>query len=188
MGEAQPSAPGRGGSGYALHATAQDFTYWGAGMGVGLATDGGQECLHDLSAYAGVSLWVRGHVEPTSESGVDRDEGVVRLMFVEADVTPQEEGGGCKGDAGGCWDSHRVRFEPNACWQLVSFDFSEFEQDGWGQDGGELDLDELFRMNIEVAAYNDWELWIDDISFYTGQKPVAPPECDMTGEGGAGGQ
>lgn len=181
-------SPGRAGSSFALHAGGKAFTEWGSGTGITLARDAGGRCLHDLSAYTGVTFWARGEVLSLS-GGTDRDQGVVRLMFTEADVTPVTEGGGCDGSAGECWDSHRVRLSLSPCWVRHSFDFAEFKQDGWGQDGAELNLDQLYNLGFEVAANNDWDLWVDDISFYVGDKPEAAEDCVIdTGLGGASGQ
>ncbi len=184
-------APGRGGSEYALHGGGVDFTEWGAGLGVTLARDSAGLCLHDLSTYSGITFWARGYVETIDEDSViERDRGVVRLLLTEADVTPVESGGGCDGTRGGCWDSHRARFEPEECWKKFSFDFDELTPDGWGHDGGELDLDEIYNLGFEVSAHNDWELWVDDISFYLGDKPSEEEDCDLEsmGDGGASGE
>jgi hypothetical protein len=184
------ASPGRGASQYALHSEGVDFTDWGSGMGATLANDSGGTCLHDLSAYTGITFWARGRVETTNEPNViERDQGTVKLMLTEADVVPVDQGGGCDGTAGGCWDSHKGRFEPGECWNRFSFDFSELEPDGWGHDGGELDLDKMYNLGFEVGAYSDWELWVDDIGFYAGTKPADAEDCDVgEGYGGASGQ
>lgn len=179
--------PGRAGSQYALHVGGVGFTEWGSGTGVGLSYGDGGACLHDLSAYTGLAFWAKGSVVNLGEDSiVEQDRGTVRLMLTEADATPVEEGGGCDGTHGACWDTHRVRFAPDECWRLYAFDFSEFEQDGWGQDGGELNLEQIYTMNFEIAAHNDWDLWVDEIEFYAGDKPSRAEECDDdTGEGGS---
>ncbi|HXS15773.1 MAG TPA: hypothetical protein VN764_01205, partial [Polyangiaceae bacterium] len=181
-------SPGRAQSEYALHVGGVGFAEWGAGTGVGLSYGDEGACLHDLSAYTGLSFWAKGSIVTIDETNVvEQDQSTVRLMLTEADATPVEEGGGCDGTHGGCWDTHRVRFEPDECWRRYAFDFSEFEQDGWGQDGGELNLDQIYTMNFEVAAYNDWDLWVDEIEFYAGAKPSGAEECDDTGLGGSNG-
>jgi len=178
-------APGRAGSQYALHVGGVGFSEWGSGVGVGLSYSDSGACLHDLSAYTGVSFWAKGSIVIVDEGNVvERDQGTVRLMLTEADATPVEEGGGCDGNHGGCWDTHRVRFSPDECWRLYSFDFAEFEQDGWGQDGGELNLDQIYTMSFEIASYNDWDLWVDEVEFYLGDKPAEAEECSDTGPGG----
>ncbi len=183
------TGPGRAGSAYALHAGGLDFTEWGSGMGTALAEASGGQCLHDLSVYSGITFWARGEVRTDHpENVVERDVAAVKLLLTEADVTPAEDGGGCDGNSGGCWDSHKIRFQPGQCWERFSFDFSEFEQDGWGMDGGELDVDQVYNLGFEVSAYNDWELWVDDIGFYSGDKPQIEEDCDVgDGYGGSSG-
>lgn len=184
-------APEPGGittDGYALHVSGEGFTTWGAGQGAIFSSHGvGESCLFDASEYDGVSLWIKGSVEAEADSTLpEMDQGAIRFMLIEKDVTPLADGGRCDPDAGECWDSHRVRIRPDDCWRKLSFTFDEFEADGFGQSGGALDLDELYTFGFEIGNDQAFDYWIDDIRFFVGDKPEEEELCE-DGMGGAGG-
>lgn len=172
----------------ALHVSGTGFTVWGAGQGATLVSLGvGQPCLFDASAYDGISLWIKGSVEPDPDATVGENEhGAIRFSLVEKDVTPLSDGGRCDPQKGSCWDAHRVRLSPEACWRKLSFAFDEFTPDGFGVDGGELDLDELYTFSLEISQQQTYDYWVDEIQFFVGEKPEIEVVCD-DGLGGAGG-
>jgi hypothetical protein len=184
-----PEEGGVGSGGYALHVRGQGFNDWGSGFVGQFAADASdQACLFDASAYAGVTFWIQGTIEPDpSFDGMAYDPGLARLLIVEKDVIPLAEGGNCDAPEGRCWDSHRKTFTVDDCWRRYSFRFEELLPDGFGFDGGELDLDELSTINFELGRGNRYDLWIDEVSFFIGDPPVSDPICsDAGGEAGAG--
>jgi hypothetical protein len=184
----EPTLGGLSEDGFALRVRGSDFTAWGSGFGANFAARGpGEECLFDASAYAGISFWVRGRIEPDGIVPAG-EEGKLRVQIIEKDVSPVEEGGNCDGLSGACWDSHRVRIEPTECWTKHSLPFDEFVADGWGMSGGELDTDELYLLGFEVSNGQGYDLWIDQIEFFVGQPSEESPRCVGEGFGGAGGE
>jgi len=181
----EPGGPG--GTGYALHVQGEGFSDWGSGfVGQFAATASGQACLFDASAYSGVSFWVKGSVEADPAVDGERyDPDLLRLLVIEKDVVPRAEGGDCDADEGACWDSHRIKFPVDPCWRLHAVTFDELLPDGYGFDGGQLDLNELYNVNFEIGRGNRYDLWIDEVSFFVGTPPTAEPICDVGGEGGA---
>jgi hypothetical protein len=187
----KPVAGGIEADGYALHAAGSGFIEWGSGQGISPIWDEGksQECLFDASQFDGVSFWIKGAIEDSTGSAVDADSGVLKFGFVEADVIPVELGGDCTGEMGDCYDWHKVRITPTECWQHLSYTWDEFEQDGWGMDGGDFDLAELVNVNFEIAQGHTFDYWVDELEFFSGDPPEADEICDdgVGGGGGAGG-
>jgi hypothetical protein len=177
--------------GYAMHVVGGGFTYWGSGEGMSPIWDEGanQECLFDASAFDGITFWLKGEIDGSESSAADQDVGVLKFGFVEADVVPMRLGGNCDEAAGECYDWHKVRITPSECWVRYSFTFDQFEQSGWGIDGGEFDLDHLVNINFEVSQGNTFDYWMDELEFFSGDPPEDDELCEdgMGGGGGVGG-
>jgi len=177
--------------GYALHTVGGGFTEWGSGQGISPIWDEGksQECLFDVSQFDGMSFWIKGAVEDSTGAAVAQDRGVIKVGFLEADIIPVELGGRCSGEMGDCYDWHKVRISPTECWQHLSFTWDQFEQDGWGMNGGDFDLDEMVNVNFEIAQGNTFDYWLDEVEFFSGDPPELEEICDdgAGGGGGAGG-
>ncbi len=186
-------APEPGGvteSGYALHLQGGGFTTWGSGQSAVLAYESGENCLLDASIYDGISFWVRGTIEPTEDADlIDRDQGALIVILTDKDVIPIEDGGRCDPQEGTCWDAHRVRIKPDECWQRYALSISEFAPDGFGNSDENLNLSELVNLSFSVAQDQNFDLWIDELSFYEGDPPAEEKICPggMGGAGGAGG-
>jgi hypothetical protein len=178
--------------GYALHAVGGGYDEWGSGQGFSPAWSEArdQNCLYDASLYDGISFWIRGEIidEDHLVSGTI-DDSVLRFGVVEPDVVPVEEGGNCTGNAGACWDWHKTRIELDECFRRHSFRFDELEQDGWGADAEELDMDRMINFNFEIAQGHRYDFWLDEVTFFVGEAPPEEEICDlgMGGAGGAGG-
>src|SRR5690606_17668036 len=83
--------------------------------------------------------------------------------------------------------SHKTRVAPAECWTRVSIPFAEFAQDGWGLDAGELRVSDLSSINFELAQGQTYEIFLDELAFYSGPAPEEEVHCGMGGAGGAGG-
>lgn len=186
-----PEQGGTQAGGYAMHVVGGGYSYWGSGQGVTPLYDESarKECLFDASAYDGITFWIKGEIDGSESSAVEEDRGVLKFGFVEAEVIPIRLGGGCDEAAGKCYDWHKVRITPSACWVRHSYTFDEFEQDGWGIDKGEFNLDELINFSLEVAQGNTFDYWVDELAFFSGDPPEDEEICDdgMGGGGGVGG-
>lgn len=175
----------RPGGGRALRITGSGQTVWGSGFGAILSSRGeGAECLFDGSAYTGFSFWAKGSIEVDGTGSTDRP-GLLRTKVLEKDVVPFSEGGNCPDDDA-CYDAAGANLKLTDCWQLFAFKFDELLPEGWGRESLPLDLDELYTIEFGVAHRHDYDVWIDDLSFFVGDKPTAQPACDE-GMGGMGG-
>jgi len=184
-----PELGGLTDDGYALHVVGGGFTYWGSGQGMAPIWDEAimQECLFDASGFDGLTFWIKGEIDGSESAAPEMDRGVVKVGFVEADIIPVEVGGRCTGESGDCYNWHKLRITPTACWRRLTIAFEDFQQDeGWGMDGGELNLDEVVNFNFEIAQGNTFDYWVDDIEFFSGEPPMFEEICD-NGMGGAGG-
>lgn len=186
----QAEAGGPPGSALALHAAGGDFTDWGSATAFSMATASADDkCVFDASAYDGFSFWIRGSIEVqgSSDQVQESERGAVRVQMIEKRVIPLEEGGSCDPNRNTCWDSHRVRITPTECWRRHSIRFDEMQQDGWGQDVGPLDTAALSHAAFEVSAYQSYDFWLDDLSFFVGEAPEPVEDCSLVGLGGGSG-
>jgi hypothetical protein len=188
-GDWMPEPGGLAASGYALHAVGGGYDSWGSGQGLSLGWNEAREqnCLYDASGYDGVSFWIRGEViDEEGLVGGTNDSGAIRFGVTEPDIIPVEEGGNCTSNAGSCWDWHKTRIEVDECWHRYSFRFDELEQDGWGADAGDLEMDKMSNFNFEIAQGHRFDYWLDEVTFFVGDPPPEEEVCDL-GPGGAGG-
>lgn len=175
----------RPGGGSALHVVGSGQTVWGSGFGAILSSQGeGAECLFDGSAYTGFSFWAKGSIVTDGTGSTDRP-GLLRTKVLEKDVVPASEGGNCPDDDA-CYDAAGANLTLTDCWQLYSYRFADLLPEGWGRESLPLDLDQLYTIEFGVAHRHDYDVWIDDLSFFVGTKPTAEPVCD-DGMGGMGG-
>jgi hypothetical protein len=191
---------GRDGTGYSLHMTGSGFQLWGSGQNLYFAQRGnGLACLFDGSAYAGITFWARGSVRTESDDVFEQPRaheiGKLRVKIVDLDVISNggEElepgataGGRCDQEAYRCWDSPVSRVELSAdCWQQYVLPFSEMKGLEWSKwdgddrfDAENLDPAEIFQLAFEVSEKQEYEVWIDDISFYVeGSEPTPETMC-----------
>jgi hypothetical protein len=176
-----PDVPGRADSGYALHTSGGDFTVWGSGNAFDFSWNDDGGCIYDASIYDGITFWARGEVTTVDSSSLDsKDVDSIKVQLMELDILPTAEGGRCDGEHGQCYDSHRTRIQVGSCWQRYSIAFADLAQDGWGQSGGELNLDQLVGLAFEVPKYTDFDFWIDDLAFYAGDKPSYEEDCAVS--------
>jgi hypothetical protein len=143
---AQPGSPWS--KSRALHTSGSGFTLWGAFVGARLNASRTEACRVDLSAYAGISLSVRG-------------EGALRLNLGTVATTPAEDGGECDSDV--CSDYGRV-VELSSDWQQVSIAFEQLSQPTWASPA---DWDPTRALRVSFwADEGDFDFWVDDIDLY----------------------
>lgn len=134
---------------WAVHTSASDQGGW-AGLGASLSS-----CVYDASGYVGVHFWIRG------------TSGPIEVALLTPGVIPFEEGGTCTQNAEGlCWDAYRSTVAVSEGWTEVFLPFTTFEQLGYGQDAGPLDLTRLVSIQFQSDP-SPFDLWIDDLSLYT---------------------
>jgi hypothetical protein len=189
---------GRDGTGSSLHMTGGAFQTWGSGQALYLAQDdNGLACLFDGSAYAGITFWARGFVNPDSEDPFERPRaheiGTMRVKVVDLDVVSNggtelepgaTAGGRCDQEGYSCWDSPVTQITLNeepTCWQRYVLPFADMEAVGWSKWDGDdlfetraLDPDEIFQLSFEVSEKQSYDIWIDDISFYVDWSAPTP--------------
>jgi len=177
-------------NGYALHVEGGGYAIWGSNYVVDFRSD----CAYDASVYDGITFWARGSItidpDATSDpSGGDRE--LLKVMVTETNVVPLDFGGECDETRSQCWDSHKARIALEPCWRRYVLPFADLEQDGWGLDGGELDLDRLYIIGFEIAQGHRYDYWLDELAFYRGEPPPEEEDCSLDewalGEGGASG-
>jgi hypothetical protein len=52
-------------------------------------------------------------------------------------------------------------------WQEYFIPFDTLEQTGWGLDVGQFDPSLIFTLQFQVDLSTDFDLWVDDVSYYT---------------------
>lgn len=177
----------------ALHMTGSGWEQWGSGQSVYFAQDNdGIACLFDASAYAGITFWAKGTVELEYPSDDDKkpknfETGLVRVHIVDRDVIPNEgnepdaeAGGECDQSKYVCWDSPVQRIEVKDCWQKYVLAFDDFDADGWSKwkpESPGLDPEEAYQLVFQVSEYQSYELWLDDVEFFTGDDVPSPVTC-----------
>ncbi len=127
---------------YALHATGERHTKWGASVQVEL----GPTC-YDASAYRGIAFDVLG-------------PGRLYAGVRQVDAVPVERGGNCTAD---CYDSHLHPVDATSEWTHHELEWSNLHQHGRSEPANPRRLSGLeFLVRSEDTPY---DLWIDNVSF-----------------------
>jgi hypothetical protein len=176
MGDAPPTEipGGRCTSKFAMHVSAKGFTIWGAGFGTdfaygvassdagGASADSGASPRgsYDASAYTGISFWAK--IEPGSKPGI-------RLNVPDKTTAP--EGGQCIVDDKGmnpnrCYDDFGKTMGITSSWDFFKVSFAEMSQRGFGLKAASIDKAHLFGLQFQAPASVDYNVWVDDLSFY----------------------
>ena len=149
---------GRGSSTHAMHTYGTAFSTWGAGIGFDLAYDGTTYGRYDGSRYSGITFWARGAMGATTQFRVST-----------AQTTLLEYGGECMLEP--CYASFEELFFGNE-WRRYWVPFSMVP------DPGKLLTERTKLTNVQFLLRNaDFDFWIDDISFYTGEADCCPAGC-----------
>ena len=101
-----------------------------------------------------MTFWARGNGGP------------VRYLSAVPGVVPLTEGGSCKVEAT-CWDDHTTHLVFDDVWRQYFVPFDVLEQTGWGADAGPYDPAQIFTLQFQTDQNEDFDYWVDDLSFYT---------------------
>lgn len=156
----EPIPGGRSGSQRAMRVTGSGFTAWGADVSVGMTEDGPKGPFMDASDFAGVRFWAR--VGETNQSPV---------RFQIQDRQTQPAGGLCDPTPESeerCYNGFGASLEPlDGEWRLYELPFSGLTQrEGWGYQGDSVDVTGIRNVEWAFEPGLDFDLWIDDVSFY----------------------
>jgi hypothetical protein len=141
--------PPRGASHYAVHTSGQGFTVWGAGIGISLRV----KQPYDASGYAGISFWARRG--PSSSPSL-------RLAVPDSQTSPLA--GHCETDS--CHDDFGFEFELSEDFDYYSFTWEQMVARNWSATYvPSIDASQLYNIQFQVDQFNDFDFWIDDLSF-----------------------
>jgi hypothetical protein len=150
---------------WAAHTVGSDHGYW-AGFGVNLSG-----CVYDASAYVGLHFWIKGDSNP------------MNVAILTPGVVPVANDGACtEEESGGCWDAYKREVDVTGEWREYFLPFTEFEQDGYGQNAGPLQLSRLYSIEFQSDG-GAFDVWVDDFGFYI-EEVYTPLEPDA-GETGS---
>jgi hypothetical protein len=155
---------GRCQSMFAMHFTGMGCSVFGAGVGTDLAApaagDGGTTTAtaaktpYDVSAYTGVSFWVRA------------DKGSsIRFKMPMTDDTKTTDGGNCVDSATAkCSDDFGSNIALTKNWVKKTVLFSAMKQEGWGKKFTWTPA-HVTSIQFQVPVVASFDVWIDDVSF-----------------------
>ncbi len=136
--------------------------YSGIGMGLRWSETGAERCWYDASLYDGLTFWARGR-------------GSVRVALQNPSVRPQELGGQCPPEST-CFDSHGTDIVLTEEWVQYEVAFDAITQAGWGSPVGAFVPAELFLIEFQFTPGVDYEMWLDDLTFYGEGVDSASPD------------
>lgn len=158
---------GREGSHRAARLTGSGFWAWGAEMGFGLSS-------YDASQVSGIQFWMKSDVP------------VVARIPTPATTPATQPGGACQESAtpGNC--NYHFTFDVGAsgdAWVLRRIPFAALRQTAPFHGNGNLrpttatwDPSQLLGIDFGTFA-SAFDIWIDDVSFYTCQAETCLPTC-----------
>jgi hypothetical protein len=149
---------------FAMHFTGMGCSVFGAGVGTDLAapasTDAGAttgsaaKTPYDVSAYSGISFWVRA------------DKGSsIRFKMPMTDDTKTTDGGNCVDSATSkCSDDFGANIALTKSWVKKTVMFSTMKQEGWGKKFTWTPA-HVTSIQFQVPVVAAFDVWIDDVSF-----------------------
>jgi hypothetical protein len=171
----------RGQSRFAARFAGSGFSGWGAAMGVSFTGEGLDTAVYDASAMSGVRFWMKSDVPVWVEA------------LTRATVLPGH-GGDCSDamTATNC-DNHFAFLisRPERGWAEYRVPYSALTQGGGSATWNPR---ELLGLQFRVGSGASFDVWIDDMSFYTCaasecvptcRDPNAPLACPATGKAAA---
>jgi hypothetical protein len=148
------SAP-RSSSCRGLHIQGSGFTEWGTVVGVTFHNpDKTVARAVDISAYSGVTFWVKG-------------TGKVRLQVATTDTEVVKNGGDCVGEWPTCDDHHSGNWLTlSSSWTSFKLSFANMQQEYSTAGLTKSDLQKVLGMYFQTPASTTFDLWLDDVAFY----------------------
>jgi len=153
---------------YAAYSKASGFTSYGAFMNVSMRSWPNYDTTYpkyDASANKGISF--------LAKAGTGSSLGM-RVRFISGDTDPR--GGKCKINPASapnmyplnqlCYNHYFAEVTLSNDWATYTLNFTD--DFGQGMDGmvnPTIDLTEMYGLEFYFSASNDFELWIDDLSF-----------------------
>jgi hypothetical protein len=162
-------------SAYALHVAGTSCNEWGFDLATLLnAKADGIRCPYDASVYDGVYFWAKA----------DSESKAIHFYVDTQKTVPVNLGGDgtCDDAAMPCWDGYAKNLVLTDTWTLYEVRWTELAQLGWGAPAA-FDSRILVQMGWDGAVNVTTDFWIDQIGFFSGSAPTAPP----SGSGGASG-
>jgi hypothetical protein len=145
---------GRQDSVYAMHSSGSHFSGWGALFGFSLnQPDGSRRATYNCNGFTGIHFWAR------QGTGAQRTFNVQLPTILTSPTVPD---GDCLAD---CNDHFQIKITPPTTWTEYSLRFSDFRQEGWGN-RVTFYLADIFAIEFLAKAAPDFDLYVDDISFY----------------------
>ncbi len=159
---------------YAFHMTSEGLTGWGLVFGKNF--DGAPV---DFSNFDGVSFWAR--------RGEDSGE---TLFFSVTDTNTDPVGGRCVGESDELsrkCDAYGLGIGLATAWRFYQVPFDSLQQRGFGVVTKDFDAESIVGLSW-AAGPGDWDIWVDDVSFYRADDPAgAAGSSGIGGDLGAAG-
>lgn len=171
---------GREGSRYAAHMTGSGFTDWGAWMGFRLNEMGSAPRPYDASNSSGVTFWMKSNVP-------------VYLSLTIPATIPVADGGTCPGGLAGvnCYNAPSISIAPPDDSQWVEYkvpyvalnQFGKVDASGnFGFGSESFTPEALVGIQFAAPANAAFDVWVDDIRFYSCQGTECVPTCVDPGQ------
>jgi hypothetical protein len=143
-----PESGGPNQSSRALHLAGSNFTEWGAGFSVELRAE---SLPYDASSYAGLKFWARG-------------APALRVIFVQQDLATGHACATCSMSSTECGSFYGQQITLTDTWTQYTIPWAELGQATAGITP--FAPSQLMLLNFETPAAEQFELWLDDVSFY----------------------
>jgi hypothetical protein len=144
---------------YAAHSVGSGFSTFGAYMTVSMRAVAvyADTPVYDASSYKGISFLAKA-ASASSKS--------MRVRFVSGDTDPRGKKcmlGGAQTTA--CYNHYYAPVTLTPAWATYAVDFASFVQGGDGMVNPSIDLQEMYGLDFSFAASNDYDIWLDDLTF-----------------------
>ncbi|HVY25811.1 MAG TPA: hypothetical protein VHB79_04640 [Polyangiaceae bacterium] len=147
---------------YAAYTKGSGFTGYGAFLKVDMRNWPVYEQTppYDASPYSGISFWAKVGAGSTK---------LVRIRFVSGDSDPR--GGKCQPPSANpphdqlCFNHYFAELTLSTAWKLYTVAFADFSQGVDGKLSPQIDLAEMYGLELLFAGGAGFELWLDDLSF-----------------------
>jgi hypothetical protein len=156
--------PGDNPSHYAAHVSAKNCGSWGFGLGLGLNGVSGH-CGYDAGTYDGVSFLARTGTTNEKVTFIVRTRQTVPLDF--------GGDGSCEAAEKHCWDGFATNLDITPEWHTYTFKWSDLGQAGFGNPTT-FDVKQVVALQWQLPTRADGsttELWLDQVSFFKGERP-----------------